>query len=288
MLVRLCLLAAPVLCAQPGVIDLLENKTTAQIDEYARTVDAVVGVAAIDLTSGRTIAVNGNVVFPQASSIKIPIMIEAFRAARAGKFNLADRITLTAGDSVGGSGRIQNRLKEGPVSISVQELIREMIESSDNTATNRLIAMTGMDAVNSLLEGVGLRQTRLRRIMMDSTAASRDEENVSTPIEMARLMEMIFRNQFLDSAAMIEILKLVKADMRLAVPESVSVAAKPGELNGVRCETGLVYLPGRPFALSVMSSFLGTDKSPVADITRIVYAHFERVSRSNRYGNRVR
>ena len=80
-------------------------------------------------------------------------------------------------------------------------------------------------------------------------------------------------------------MKLVKADFRKAIPAGVEVAAKPGELTGVRCESGVVYLKGRPFALSVMTTYLGKEESPVDAVARIVYEHYERVARGNRYGN---
>ena len=56
-------------------------------------------------------------------------------------------------------------------------------------------------------------------------------------------------------------------------------------MAGVRCETGIVYLPGRPFVLSVMSSFVVGEENPVEEVTRLVYAYFERLASGNRYGN---
>ena len=66
---------------------------------------------------------------------------------------------------------------------------------------------------------------------------------------------------------------------------NVPVASKPGELTGVRCETGFVLLAGRPFALSVASSFLTEPENPVPAVAKLVYEHFARLARSNRYGN---
>ena len=41
------------------------------------------------------------------------------------------------------------------------------------------------------------------------------------------------------------------------------VAAKPGDLAGVHAETEIVFLPKRPFARSVMSTFLDGNNNPV-------------------------
>lgn len=285
------LLTAAMLPAQSTVSELLEARTLEALAAVERSLEGVLGVAALDLETGWVFGRNLDTVFPQASAIKIPIMVEVFCAARAGRLRLDERLRLGPEDIVGGSGKLQEKLRRGPLELSVRELVELMIRDSDNVATNRLIGLVGMEEVNRTLDGLGLFATRLRRRMMDSPAATRDEENVSTPREMARLAEMLYRGRLVDAEAcreMIAIMKTVEAGMRRAVPRDVPVASKPGAVPGVRCETGIVFLPGRPFALSVMGTFLGEKDDPVETVTRIVYAHFERLARSNRYGHRVR
>jgi len=276
--------------AQTTVVDLLERRLLERIRAVEEGLGGALGVAAIDLHSGRVISHHAEVTFPQASSIKIPILIEVYRAARAGRFRLEETVTLTEKDLVGGSGRLQGRVKRGPVTLTVHDLARAMIEWSDNLATNKLIGMVGREQVNRTLGGLGLRGMRLQRKMMDAAAAARDEENISTPLEMARLVERLWRGQAVDEAAskeMLDLMKLVKADFRRAVPAGVEVASKPGEVPGVFCETGIVFLPKRPFALAVMSTFVEAWKNPVPDVAALVYAHFERLAAANRYGHRL-
>ena len=263
----------------------------ARIREYDAGMKGVLGVAAIDATSGRVFVYNGEAPFPTASSIKIPIMIELFRAASRGKFKMTDPVTVTEKEAVGGSGHLGAELKNGPRTMSVIALITLMIRDSDNTATNRAIAMAGMDRVNALVDELGFRTIRLRRIMMDSAAAQRSDENTASPLEMARLLEMLNAGKLAGAAEtkqMINVLKLVKAGMRRAVPETVEIASKPGGIPGVECEAGIVYLPGRPFIVSVFSTFIEDGKTPVTDVTRIVYDYFSTLARSNEYGHRVR
>jgi beta-lactamase class A len=173
----------------------LEKKLLERIQGVDRAMDGVIGVAIIDLTSGRLLQHNGDTVFPQASSIKIPIMIEVFRQVAEGRVKLEERITLQPGESVGGSGHLGILLRSGPVTQTVRELITAMIETSDNTATNRLIALVGMDSINRWLGSAGLHQTKLQRRMLEPGAAAANRENISTPIEMARIAELLYPRQ---------------------------------------------------------------------------------------------
>ena len=275
---------------QATTAELLEQKLISRIREYDASVNGVLGVAIVDLQSSRILQHNGETVFPQASSIKIPIMMEAFRAARGGKLKLDGNVTLEKTESVGGSGHLRLLLRSQPVTLTVRDLITAMIETSDNTATNKLIEMVGMDSVNRLLTELGFPKTRLQRRMLDSKAATEDRENVSTPLEMARLAELLYRGKAIDAEAskdMIEILKLVDADFRKTIPQNVSVAAKPGAVPGVRAETGIIFLNKRPFVLSVMSTFVDSQTNPIPAITRMVYEHFEKLAASNRYGHKL-
>ncbi len=293
-MLRLSLLAVVVLGLAPAVVaqapasGLLDRKLLDHIAAVDSKLAGVLGVYVIDLNSGHSLGYHSDTVFAQASSIKIPILIKMFEAADAGKFRWSDSITLIPEEVVAGSGGLQKHLAAGPVRLAIHDLAEAMIRDSDNTATNRCIRMVGMDGVNRMLDRMGFHSTRLRRVMMDSAAAGRGDENVSTPEEMARIMESIYRGKAGTTEGcqeMLAMMKLVKDDMRAAVPETVEVASKPGSVSGVHCETGIVFLPNRPFVVSIMSSFLEETENPVGEITRLVYGQFEKLSRSNEYGN---
>jgi beta-lactamase class A len=281
----LLLAAAALASAQPSIEDLLEKKLLGRFAEFDRSLDGVLGVAALDLTSGRLIEYHGDTVFPQASSIKIPILMEVYAQAAAGKLRFTETTHVTPAMAIGGSGVIQNELKAGPRDYTLQRLAEEMIVSSDNTATNLLIAKVGMANVNALLDRLGFPKTRLRRIMLDQAAASRNDENVSTPREMVRLVELLYRDKVPGSRDMLATMRRVDADLRAALPPGVPVAGKPGELTGVRCETGIVYLPNRPYAVAIMTTAVGNDENHVGAVARLLHNHFDRLARANAYGN---
>jgi beta-lactamase class A len=290
-LISALLITCTVASSETDIISLWEQKQHDRIKAVDDVLDGVLGVATIDLTSGRTFGYNAGAVFPTASSIKIPIMIQVFRDERAGKFSFGDKATLGPKDNAGGSGGpLQKALDKGPVTMTIRELLEDMIQYSDNSATNKLIDLVGMDRVNSLIKELGLQQTRLRRKMMDIAAAKRGDENVSTPNEMARIVKTIYDNKAADPRScqeMLGIMKKVDAYMRPAIPANIEVASKPGDLDGVRTETGLVFLPGRPFIVSVMSTFLNDRVNPVGQVTGIVFDYFHKIARSNQYGRRL-
>jgi beta-lactamase class A len=277
--------------AQGTASELLEHKTVEALERLDAGMEGVLGVAAVDLESGRGFSYNGDTVFAQASVIKVAVLARLFQASRAGQLRFSGRVKLAPSEAVGGSGRIQHDLKKGPVSLSMRELATAMIVDSDNTATNRCIEAAGMERINRMLAEAGFHETRLRRKMMDAAAAARGEENVSTPNEMARLFESIYRGRIVDRESareMFGILRRVKGAFREALPPETDIASKTGELPGVRAESGIVFLSGRPFALSIMSAYIDDRRSPVPEAARIVYRLFEKLGAANAYGNRLK
>src|SRR5262249_31896409 len=114
-LMILVLAAAPAF-AETAVQHLLETKMFGRLKALDEKTSGVLGVASIDLTSGRIFVYNGEAVLPTASSIKIPILVEMFESVK----NLDAKVTLQPAEAVSGSGNLQNELKKGPVTLSVR------------------------------------------------------------------------------------------------------------------------------------------------------------------------
>jgi beta-lactamase class A len=281
-----------VACFAQSLETLLWEKLGQRVTAFDQGMDGVLGVAVVDLKTGARWGYHADTVFTQASLIKVPLLIEVFRLKEVGQLRFDEKVTIRQAEVVGGSGVLQNRLTNGSVTVPVEEIVREMVASSDNTATNWLIRRVGMANVNKTMRDLGFNETKLQRVMIDQAAASRNEENISTPDEMATMLERIYRGQILSKTAcegMLAYMRLVKDDMRKAVPSTIDVASKPGEVTGVRTETGVVYLKNRPFVLSVMGSYLSEDQvtktSPIEAITRIVFAHMSKLDAGNAFGN---
>jgi len=118
------------------------------------------GIFVKHLGTGEQAAVRENMAFESASTIKVPIMVLAFQLADQGKLNLDSRYEIKAADMRGGSGIFQ--YQDVGLKPTLRDAITQMIITSDNTATDIVIAQVGgIDKVNSFLKGQGYRTLHL-------------------------------------------------------------------------------------------------------------------------------
>jgi len=287
----LCGLLFTAVQAQDENRAVLRRKLAAEIERVASGLDGVMGVAIKDLTTGEEILINERLVFPTGSSIKIPLLIELHKQAAEGKFKLTDQRWVERKDQVGGSGVI-GRFGDHTSSLSLRDLALLMIELSDNTATNMLIDQVGMANVNRTLDDLGLKQIRLRRKMIDTRASARGDENIATPREAMRLMEMLHRGEVINRALSDDVLTLLKVRKSSPIPKllpaNVVIANKPGGIEGVACDWGLVLVPNRPYTIAVMTNYIGEGADDaIAKVSKLAYDYFARLARSTDYGARV-
>jgi beta-lactamase class A len=287
------LLLVATACAQnamPQKQQVLWQKLEASINEVDRNLDGVMGVAVLDLTSGDKFLLRADDVFPQASSIKIAVLVELYRQVQEGKLKLTDMYTVQQSDLVQDSD-IMNGLTPGVTKITLRDLATMMVAVSDNSATNVLIDRVGMDAVNAEMDKLGLPHTRLRRKMMDLKAATEGRENVSTPQEMMTLLQDVYAGKVLNKAMSDDFFKMLSTHkdswIPRDLPDDVRSANKPGALEGVRNDSGVVFVQNRPFVLCVMTTYLRRERDGEEAISKIAlnaYRMFDRIARASEYG----
>jgi beta-lactamase class A len=294
-----CFLLLGTACAQtvPNTAaakqEVLWLKLESSINDVDRKLDGVLGVAILDLNSGQKFELRAGEVFPQASSIKMTVLAELYRQAQAGRLKLTDLYTVQASDLVPDSD-IMNGLTPGVTRITLRDLATMMVAVSDNSATNVLIDRVGMENVNALMDSLGLPHTRLRRKMMDLKAASEGRENVSTPAEMMVLLEDLYRGKVLNKEMTDDFFKVLSTRKEGFIPrdlpESLKIANKPGELEGVRNDSGVVFVENRPYVICVMTTYLRRERDGEEAITAIsaaAYRMFDRLARASEYGRVV-
>src|SRR5260370_33643771 len=238
---------------------MLWQKLHEELRGVAQKLDGVMGVAVKDLTSGETFFINGDEIMPQASSIKIAVLANLYLQAQRGKLKLTDEYVVRKEDLVDGS-ELMLGLTPGVTRLTLRDLATMMVAVSDNSATNVLIERVGLDNVNAMLAGVGLHTTRLRRKMMDLKAASEGRENVSTPREMMTLLANIYGGKLLNKEMTADFFKMLATHKQSAMldglPSDAVSANKPGELEAVRNDSGIVFVKDRPYVLCVMTTYL--------------------------------
>jgi beta-lactamase class A len=182
-------------------------------------------------------------------------------------------------------------LTAGVTRITLRDLATMMVAVSDNSATNVLIDRVGMDNVNAFLNSLGLRDTQLRRKMMDLKAASEGRENVSTPAEMMTLLEALYTGKVLNKELTEDFFKVLSTHkdswIPRNLPEDIKVANKPGALEGVRNDSGVIFVDKRPYVLCVMTSYLRRERDgeeAISNISLAAWRMFDRLARASDYG----
>ena len=287
---------APTPNSKPQV---LWEKMEASVGEIDRSLDGVLGVAIKDLTTDQTFLLRADQVFPQASSIKIAVLAELYHQSQLGgeghskQAKLMDGYTFQTSDLVPDSDIMQG-LTPGVTRLTNRDLATMMVAVSDNSATNVLIDRLGMDNVNALMDSLGLVHTRLRRKMMDVQAAREGRENVSTPREMMSLLESLYRGKVLNRAMTDDFFKVLSTHKGSFIPRDlpadVQSANKPGELEGVRNDSGIVFAPNRPYVICVMTTYLTNERAGeevISKISAAAYRMFNRLGRASEYGRVV-
>jgi beta-lactamase class A len=272
---------------------VLWQKLESSIHDVDDHLDGVMGLAIEDIKTGDQFFLHENEVFAQASSIKITVLAGLYLQAQRGKLKLTDLYTVQSSDLVPDSD-IMGGLTPGVTRVTLRDLATMMVAVSDNSATNVLIDRVGMDNVNAMLDSLGLAHTRLRRKMMDLEAAKQGRENISTPREMMTLLEAIYRGKLLNKESTEDFFKILSTNKDSWIPRDlpadVKIANKPGALEAVRNDSGIVFVEGRPYVICVMTAFLANERDGEQAISRISLATwrmFDRLSRASEYGRVV-
>jgi beta-lactamase class A len=260
------------------IFDRLRRALAARAADYP----GILTVTVIDLVSGDRIDVQAHVVLGCGSSIKIPILMELCRQHVEGSLNLDLSSPHIVDKEVLGAGILQYLSPD--LVLTGRDLATTMIVLSDNIATNACIDLAGLENIQALLQEITPRSQLLRK-MQDYRLAAQGIENVATSADMAHWLHLLHDGKFVSrgvSDRVLEVLSLHKDGLlNRALPANLSIASKPGGLNGGKSDVGIVRLKRRPYIVSIMTAFVfdGNGAEIVIDVARQVHEHMAILAR---------
>lgn len=246
------------------------------IERVTRSINATWGIHLKCLETGEEIGINADAVMDTMSVIKIPLMLEVFEQAKAGRLRLDDRHTITAADRRPGSGTL--RLMDPGAVMTVKDLVTYMIVVSDNTATDILYRLVGGPAaVTARMRGYGLTSTTVEHPASTwfagiAAALKQDPDldahyrrgaspfAVSTPREISVLLERLTRGDLVDAESSSRMMGILRGQqMRTRIPRYLenpwAIPHKTGDSPPyIANDVGVITVPGRTVVLSVFTA----------------------------------
>ncbi len=192
--------------------------------------------------NGKYIDINAEEQFSAASIIKLPVLVRMFKSIEAKQFTIYDEMILTDYYKASGSGDLQYRQTGGKYSLDA--LAKTMIQDSDNSATNMIMAkMGGMDDVNIGLRDWGISKTYVRTWLPDLGGT-----NKTTALDLAKILYNLDNPGFLNINSreyIIDYMSHVKNNKLIAagLGEGAMFVHKTGDIGSMLGDAGIVYAP---------------------------------------------
>ncbi|HET6896476.1 MAG TPA: serine hydrolase [Candidatus Baltobacteraceae bacterium] len=255
------LVAALLWCCAAPALAQQDDALTSQLQSLAGAYHGKVALYAIDLRSGKTVALNADTPVPTASVIKLTILYDALKQIQAGTASFGDELVLTKDNQVGGSGVLG--LFDTPLHVTLKDALTMMVVVSDNTATNLAIDRLGLQNIDAQIAALGLKNTYLyKKVFKPAPPGSPADQpqfglGKTTAREMAQVMAHFatcdtFPKALCDAA--VDMLK--NQTDRDAIPRylsGVEIANKTGAVNEARNDVAIVYAKNGPIIISAFT-----------------------------------
>lgn len=246
------------------IMDYMENKSL-KYSVYIK-----------NLKTSDICCINETEIVPSASIIKLFIMVKAFEIANEGTLDLNQRISIDKTVRVPYS--ILYNLDDSNT-YTIKDIITLMIIQSDNTATNQLINMLGMDNINKFIIDYGFSDTVLNRKMMDFAARKIGLENYTSMQDVGALLELMYKGQLINekySDMMLEIMKLQLdgSIMRIDLDDELIIAHKTGDLPNLKHDAGIVYTESMDYIFAMVVWDAASDtyaRNTIGKVSKLTY-----------------
>lgn len=200
------------------------------------------GMFFLDLDTGDYLDINGDRLFPAASTIKLPILVAFFQDLDAGKVSLNETLVMRRDLVTGGSGTMQYRATG--TKFSALETIVKMITISDNTATNMIIdRLGGIAKLNGRFRSWGLQDTMMHQMLADLRGT-----NTTSSKDMVRLLALLANQQLVSPTSREQIFDILRhTTIKTLLPAGLGsgavIADKTGDIGFLIGDTGMITMP---------------------------------------------
>ncbi|MDZ4794713.1 MAG: serine hydrolase [Bacteroidota bacterium] len=241
-----------------GVAQKTDKKLEEKLKEAISGYNGDIGIYVKNLRTGKIVSINADTIFPTASIVKVPILIGIMDKIQRGELTYDEEIIykdslLYEGEDILGSFKSNEK-------IALKKVMLLMLTTSDNTASLWLQGLAGKGTrINQILDSLGLKSTRV-----NSRTPGREDYRTqygwgqTTPAEMAKLFEMIYRNQVISPSASERMQRVLgrnfwDAEALSQIPPYIEVYSKNGAVNASRSEIMIVNAVHNPYIFSVFT-----------------------------------
>lgn len=229
----------------------------AQLADVERRHNALVGLYAVDLQTGRTLAHRENERFALCSTFKAYLAARTLQAAQRGELAMTDTVTVRAEDLLPNSPVTETRVGQP---ITLAELCAAVLQVSDNAGANYLLhQIGGPPAITEFARSIGDQETRLDRWETElNSAVPGDPRDTSTPVALGNGFRALITADALQPQARTQLVEWMTANttssLRPGLPAGWTFADKTGSGDyGTTNDVGVAFGPdGRAVLLSVL------------------------------------
>ena len=216
---------------------------------------------------------------PSASIIKIPILISFFQQVEEKKIKENQKHLLADKERVGGSGNLQFEARSS--TFSYLDLATKMISVSDNSATNILIDILGMEDINERISKWEIPNTLLQRKMMDIDAVLKGKQNFTSATDSNTLLLDLLNYNILNKKngkKALDLLLLCEDNLTIPrkIPKNIPIAHKTGTLDIVRGDSAIIFGNNTLILTIFVENFQSMEQAEyiIADLADISYRNF--------------
>ncbi|MBO0677056.1 class A beta-lactamase [Mycolicibacterium sp. S2-37] len=229
-----------------------------RIGALERRHDAVVGVFAVDLASGRTVDHRAQETFAMCSTFKAYLAAHMLQMVGRGQRSLEQRLYVDPAGILPNSPRTEPR---AGADMTIAELCQAILQVSDNAAANILLHnVGGPAAVTQFARSIGDPRSRLDRFETElNSAVPGDPRDTSTPEALGNGFRTLLTGDALAPAQRQLLEDWMRANetssMRAGLPPGWTTADKTGSGDyATTNDVGIAYGPqGQRVLLAVMT-----------------------------------